>query len=182
MSIVARSMILVLAALSMTSGVNAMSIDRPSESDLSSSRLSADSCRCISIVPTGGTTSGRSSFQVSNSCGGLGVSVGFAGDIARMSPKLVIPAWANAGILKGDSLRQITTPEGWTVASIAAYRLRNKSGAFVCRLDAAVASQELDRKRRLTFNFTTSNDIPIDVRLYSKKEIWSGRAKVKAGL
>lgn len=63
---------------------------------LSWNLIDETACKCISILPTDQIDPQRSAFDVINDCEYYDVSVGFAGDIARLRPDFIIKAWGKS--------------------------------------------------------------------------------------
>ena len=90
--------------------------------------LTADDCKCISVLPVVPGVK----YNVTNSCEPLFVAVEFTGDILRLSPRTdAMSTWARLGPVITSSTANLGD-NGWTITSIAAIALRNKTSAVSC--------------------------------------------------
>ena len=92
--------------------------------------LGQTDCACISVVPAGPA----GLYRVTNRCDAMEITVGFGGDIARLSPSPnAIAAPASAGVVTQGKPGMARAPGHFTIVSINSVGLKNAGSSFVCR-------------------------------------------------
>lgn len=92
--------------------------------------LGQTDCSCISVVPAGPA----GVYRVTNRCDAMEITVGFGGDIARLSPSPdAFAAPARAGVVTPDRPGMARAPGHFTIVSINSVGLRNAGSSYVCR-------------------------------------------------
>jgi len=104
--------------------------DEPPPSQSSDGReLTSADCSCISILPQ----SQVGSYQVTNSCGPLSVSVKFGGDTLHLSARTdAFTDWEDAGVVSPESPGFVRSPSYWTMTSILGMSLASDVSTFTC--------------------------------------------------
>jgi len=90
----------------------------------------ADSCPCVSIVPTGQfDPTGAPFYKVSSACaGGLRVAAEFIDAAATGGP----PAWGQPQLICPGQSFIVRAPQTFSIPSIAAYQLQGARGSYTC--------------------------------------------------
>ncbi|MCK0209147.1 hypothetical protein MWN33_14015 [Starkeya koreensis] len=95
--------------------------------------VTASDCSCITVLPHENRDAQRFSYSVRNACDPMDVAIQFGGDILKMSASVAMSAWAAAGRLSPGQQAVVSTPQGWTYATILATRLTRGSSSYTCR-------------------------------------------------
>src|SRR5215204_4058309 len=92
-------------------------------------QLTREDCSCISVNPQ----ESSHLYIVTNRCNPLGVVVRFGGDTLRLSPRIdAFTTWVDAGTIAAGEQPTVRAPGHWTIRSILAVHVRNKTSSFTC--------------------------------------------------